>query len=82
MFSTDVYYDYILGKVLDFHFIKQNFEDEFWTHKIGYYGSISNLDDNKKLITNPKIFYYQPAKDIFDNNCPYEFIGAYKLKKK
>ena len=82
MFSTDVYYDYILGKVLDFHFIKQNFGEDIWTHKVGYNGTISNLDDNKKLIINPKEFYFEDTKDIFNKNCPYEFINCYKLKKK
>ena len=37
----------------DYHFLKY-YPDETWHHKFGYTHNISNLDDESKIILNPK----------------------------
>lgn len=64
----------------DFHFIKKNFSEDTWTHKLRE-ETVRTTDKTGFLITSPTNFVWYEMDD--DNHCiDYEYVDTYCLRKK
>ena len=66
-------------KTSEYHFIKKEYNKN-WLSKPGF-GDVTNLDNNDKIISNPKEAYFDISDDKNDF-IPLKYLGTYKLRKK